>query len=58
MANNEVQARGRVAESMSKRKRSKTSGNKNLQSRARRKGHGVPESMISRTHAGPDQGTG
>ncbi len=58
MANNEIQARGRVAESMSKRKRPATSGNKNLQSRARRKGNGVPESMIARTHKGPDLGTG
>lgn len=46
----------------SRKSRPKTDGNKNVQSRARRKGHGVPDGMIGGPSggplAGPDRGTG
>ena len=58
MANNNVESRARQAERKSKSSRPATSGNKNLQSRASRKGAQVPTGMVGRTHKGPDLGDG
>lgn len=55
---NDMETTGRKMVGMSKKSRPATSGNKNVQSRARRKGHGVPDGMVGRVIAGPDKGTG